>query len=90
MIQQFEYELWDGKKVVGHYYTSETIRGNSITFPEKSVLKQEYGVKPKVVEVPYIIKEVIHRGSDIHIKMCLDVRKKSKRQIELIQKGARW
>lgn len=88
MIRTYSYELWDGKKVVGHYNSISQMRGKVLLVPEVSMFKQPYGTKERIIEVPVLVREVANDGVDVTFRICLDVRRKSKRQIEIITKGS--
>lgn len=79
----FCYPLWNGKKIVGHYYSPDPIWGDFIEFPEISILKQPYVLKPKSIKVP-IYRSWSDDGMVIKATRMLDVRKKSNRQIAII------
>lgn len=87
MIRTYQYELWNGKKVVGTYTTPYRLMGLHTLVSEHSTLKQFYRQKLKVIKVPIITRIILDDGVDITVRRCLDVRRKSKRQLELLIKG---
>lgn len=84
MVRIYSYELWNGKSVLGYYSTLFIIMGKSITIYEESALKQIYGQKMKIIEVPLTIRCVKNDGIECTYRTVLDVRKKSKRQINIL------
>jgi len=88
MATSYSYELWDGKKVVGHFNASFPLCGAHVVVPEVSTLKQRYGTRVKYIKVPMATRVVSDNGVDRLIRLVLDVRKKSNRQIRvLIERG---
>lgn len=87
VIELYRYELWNGKEVVGHYSTATELKGNFLAVPEMSVFKQPYRSKTKHIEVPLAVRLIYKKGTDYTYRTFLDVRRKSKRQIELIAKA---
>ena len=84
MNLRFFYELWDGKAVVGIYSSRYKLAGDHIIIYEISILKQKYNSKPKVIKVPLLIRQVNNDGIDFNYRLVLDVKKKSKRQIRIL------
>lgn len=84
MIRTYSYELWNGKKSIGKYNTVSPLNGKSLHVYEMSTLKQFYSSKPKIIDVPIIYRCILDDGVDYTFRRCLDVRRKSKRQIEII------
>lgn len=84
MITGYQYELWNGKEVVGHYHSVERVVGSQLHVFTGSVLKQKYGVKPKTIIVPITTRIISDDGMDVHLRVVLDVRRKSKRQINIL------
>lgn len=76
-----EYRLWAGKKrgVVGVYLAKEEIMGRFLVHCHRP-----FSVKVEVINVV----EVISPTARI-ITRCLDVRRKSDRQIEMLEKANR-
>ncbi len=85
MITSFKYELWNGKKVVGYRYSIYGFYGKYLIVPELSMLKQPYNRRIKEIKIPIITRLVFNDGVTFTYRMCLDVSRKSKRQIELIK-----
>lgn len=88
MITGYEYELWNGKEVVGKVYSDcpiFLIAGEFIEFPEKPILKQVYGRKIKTVKFKIMLR-TFETYRDITSRVCIDVRHKSKRQIDLLKR----
>lgn len=79
----YVYELWNGKKVVGFYTTSFAITGNYIVIPVLSLFKQFYNKRYEFIKIP-IVYDIQDDGVTVIMKRRLDVRKKSKRQIDII------
>lgn len=81
------YELWDGKEVLGHYASPYKLAGNYLEIPEITLFEQTYNKKVKTIKIPLVVRVVKERGLDITLRIFLDVRKKSKRQIEILKQG---
>lgn len=84
MILGYDYDLWDGKKVIGTMHSFFALKGGSISMPEVSALKQSYYAEPKTISCPIFIRTVSDDGVTITAKRTIDVRKKSKRQIKIL------
>lgn len=84
MPDYYLYELWNGKEVVGHYGSIWPLMGTHIRIFEMSELKQPYGVKPKSIECPISYRIVSDNKIDRVMRTVIDVRRKSKRQIEIL------
>lgn len=84
MISIFTYELWDGKKVVGSYVSMFGLQGRELVVPESSILKQSYFGRIKQIRVPIIYRQLSDNGVDLVMRKCLDVRRKSKRQLKIL------
>ena len=84
MITGYTYELWNGKKAIGTWTSLSPIIGKYVTFPTISELKREYGRHYETIEVPIMYRVINDNGVDYIVRRCLDVRRKSKRQRELI------
>lgn len=71
-----KYELWSGKRLVGVFETHQVFAGKAVNFydPEKG----------KGFLVPISYKIDVHNEISSTYTVILDVRKKSKRQIDLI------
>ena len=85
MPHQYTYELWNGKKVVGTVTMFTEACGKYMIFCEQSILKQMYSRKTKEIKVPIAYRFISDDGVDHVMRKVLDVRKKSKRQIEIIK-----
>ncbi len=89
MVTGYNYELWNGREVVGVYNSMSPLFGDYLVVPQLSIYKQPYNRKMKLdkfnLEARYI--KVSH--SDTLIRIVIDVRRKSKRQIERLCKGGR-
>lgn len=84
-------ELWNGREVVGHLKLKHGLYGASLRLVfAPSPLRQLYGVKYPEVTVPIITRVVSDNGVDYVVRRCLDVRKKSKRQRELLKTYKPW
>ncbi len=77
----YEYELWNGKEVIGVVSLVFPIV-TSLTLFGESLFKQGYKKRPKTLVVPLFARWIDHRN----MRLVLDVRRKSKRQIEIIKK----
>lgn len=87
MVMGYRYDLWNGKEIVGtHYRSSPILYGRNIVLDEVPIFKQLYGKRQKTIVVPVYYQEVSDDGVTITIRRVLDVRKKSKRQIEILKK----
>jgi hypothetical protein len=82
------YELWKGEQVVGHYYSTSPVMGTTLIIPEISSLKQPYDQKIKEIHIPISWRHVSDDGVTMTFKRVLDVTKKSKRQIRIIQQSS--
>lgn len=86
----YKYELWNGKEVVGHYVVDYLLRGKSVTFTcSPGIFKEVYGKKYEQIVVPFIWRTVSDNGIDILSRLCLDVRRKSKRQLRILKEGCK-
>lgn len=84
----YEYELWNGKEVVGKVYADYPMSlasGDFLEIPEVPIFKQKYGCKVKTVRFKLRCR-TIESYRDITYRLCIDVRRKSKRQIDLLKK----
>ncbi len=83
--QSYQYELWDGKQVVGRLTLPYKLVGISIRLVfSPGPLKEVYGKKYESITCP-VVHHVIHEdGIDTTIRCRVDVRRKSKRQIALL------
>ena len=84
MTYVFNYELWNGHKVLGYFSTTQLIYGKEVIVPELSGLKRPYNRGVKEIRVPILARTVSDDGIHTRIRRVLDVRKKSKRQIKLL------
>ena len=87
MPTSYRYELWNGKKVVGYYDCYSQILGHHVVVWEESTLKQSYYKKARSILVPLTCRVIVSNHSDTLVRTVLDVRRKSKRQIALLQGG---
>jgi len=88
MKMRYEYELWNGKEVVGKVYADWPMAlaaGDFLEIPEVSMFKQKYGCKVKTVRFNLRYR-TIECYRDITSRLCIDVRRKSKRQIDLLKR----
>lgn len=85
MVIPYIYELWNGKEVVGYLHTTRRLHGKFAEFRTVSTFKQPYGRKTPFIKVPLIFRTISTTHSDFHYRQVLDVRKKSKAQIELLK-----
>jgi hypothetical protein len=81
----FVYDLWNGKEVVGQYNATFPLAGDYIIVQETSAFKQFYSQKPKVIRVPLVFLVKQDDGVEIVFRKVLDVRRKSKRQIDILR-----
>lgn len=81
----YMYELWNGKKSLGHYVTQSRLIGKELHVPMYGCLKQPYNKKWEIIKVPIIYRLMKDNGVDCTMRRCLDVRRKSKRQIEILK-----
>ena len=80
-----KYDIWNGKKVIGSYESNDILQGKSLTIMYNS----RVNLKSKTlylgtIEIPIITRLVHDDGVEYLVRRCLDVRKKSKRQIKII------
>lgn len=73
-----KYEFFDGKKVLGYYSTSTPISGKFLIIPAINNENFEF------IKVPILYRKIYDDGVDITFRICLNVIKKSKRQIKLL------
>lgn len=85
MITGYKYELWDGKKVIGYHQSFSLYSGKYLVIPELSEFKRPYNRKLKEFKVPIIMRIVSNSGIDVHLRTVLDVRRKSRRQIKILE-----
>lgn len=83
----YSYPLWNGKEVVGHYYTLSRIQGVSLVVAEVPLIKHRYGTKLKTITIPVLTHCVSDDGVTMVLERRLDVRGKSRRQISILTKG---
>lgn len=84
MITGYSYDVWDGRSVVGQYWSLHQIQGEYLELCEVPTLKQVYGRKIKTIKIPIVCVESFNDGVEFRFRFSLDVRKKSKRQIKII------
>lgn len=87
MIETYKYELWTRKKQVGVFNTTSELFGNSLIVYESPLFKQPYGKKIKTIEFPLRTRVVFSKGPDMLIRKVIDVSRKSKRQIGILNKN---
>lgn len=85
MPETYQYEVWNGKEVIGYYSSNYQLTGVFINIYEHTPLKYPYGPY-KSIKIPLVLRPILVNGIDFHYRLVLDVRKKSKRQIDLIIK----
>lgn len=85
MITGYSYDLWNGKEVVGKYHSMFPIKGQFLIIPEETEFKRSY--RKKYRQHKFIMSSlVIHDdGVSFTVKRVIDVRRKSKRQINLLR-----
>ncbi len=83
-----EVELWSGKKLIGTVLIDYTLLiGRTVMFCfAPSPLRQVYGRSYETLSLPVMCRYLPTDGPDYIIRRCLDVRRKSKRQIEMLKK----
>lgn len=81
----YRYELWDGHNVIGHIFSQFKLMGREIVIPEVSIFKQKYDTKHKNIKCPIVIRIVYDNGMDTLLRKVIYVRRKSKRQIEILK-----
>lgn len=86
MSDYYSYDLWNGKKVVGQYnsYAEIKLTGNSITIPVYD--NSKYVDRYEAITVPILYKLTKTDYKTSTVLICLDVSRKSKRQIKLLKK----
>ena len=81
MPTKYRYELWNGKEVVGCYVSiNNLLLGDHLIIPD--------GFEGKQIKIPIIYRMTYQDHQDTHLRVCLDVSKKSKRQIEIIKSSS--
>ena len=80
-------ELWDGKKVIATIpmKTHLLFGKNAVLCFAPSELKRVYGKRYETITVPICLRVILDDGMDYTIRRCLDIRKKSARQIALLK-----
>jgi hypothetical protein len=84
MPNMYEYELWNGKKVVGYHLSLFPLIGRKLVIYETNVFKEKYANASKTFTVPITFRVVYITQTECLTRIILDVRRKSKRQIEII------
>lgn len=84
----YMYELWNGKNVVGYHRSTHLLQGNHVEIFEVSILKERYNKAYKPFKIPITTRVISDNGIDVHTRVCLDVRRKSIRQINWLQENA--
>ncbi len=84
MITGYSYDVWNGKEVIGHYFSMFRLSGTHIVIPAVSPFKESYFRKPEMIKIPLIPRMIYDDGVEIRYRITMDVRKKSKRQINII------
>lgn len=87
MITVNRYELWNGKKVLGYYNTTSILMGSELIIHTISELKRIYGKYYEEIKIPLTCRIIRKDATEYSVRTVLDVRKKSKRQRELIKKA---
>lgn len=87
MFGGYNYELWNGKEVIGTCASFGLLRGDHVVVHEVSPLKRRYNERPKTFECPLIWRMIKDTGIEYTMRMCIDVRRKSKRQVDILRKG---
>lgn len=77
--KEYWYEVWNGKEVLGYYKTSNPIPGNHLVLPYKTS-----NGKVKTFTIPITYLFLNDTGLPPTFRVVLDVRRKSKRQINLL------
>lgn len=76
MPEIYAYDVWDGKKVIGHFHSGSPIHGKFVAIPQTG--------KPWDIFIPIIWREIPGTPIERVFRVTLDVRRKSKRQIAII------
>lgn len=80
----YRYPVWNGKAIIGYFWASRQF-GDKVLFPYLSEFKHLYHRQHfKVMTVPIILRTISDNGVTIVIERSLDVRRKSKRQIDIL------
>ena len=85
MLTGYTYELWNGKKVVGHKTTMYPLLAEKFRQLEVSIFEQKYGQTPREIIVSISRRLLTDNGVDITYRRILDVSRKSKRQIKILK-----
>lgn len=81
----YVYKLWNGKQVVGTLSLAYRIQGTHVVIVfEPTILKQVYGKKYEHIRCPLFL-QTYDDGVTITTERMIDVRRKSQRQIALLQ-----
>lgn len=81
MAQSYVYELFNGKTAIGTITLMAPVIGKGINIPTVT----PFGTKWETVFLKIGYRQISDNGVDYTIRRYLDVRKKSKRQIDLIK-----
>lgn len=83
---EYIYELWNGKKAVGSFRSRQRLIGAFMALPEplSAFGRKPRGGKLTLLKVPLLYRIVSDNGIDIHYRLCLDVRRLSKRQRQIL------
>lgn len=84
MVTGYSYDIWNGKKVIGSYWSDCRLHGRELVVPAVSEFKREFGKRYETIMVPLISRLVYDDGVEYRVRISLDVRRKSKRQLKLI------
>lgn len=87
----YDYPIWNGKEVVGFFRCSTRLSGRTVVVMETPNLKQKYSERPKTISVPLSTRILNDDGVRYTVEIVLDVRRKSKRQVDiLMRRGGSW
>ncbi len=84
----YVYDFWNGRALVGSVSLPFPLQGTSVTFGEYSALKRPYTGKIGKVVLPVRIIQISDDGITVVYKLVLDIRRKTKRQLEVVLKAS--
>lgn len=88
MSTGYYYNLWNGKEIIGTCYVELfPLNVKEFHLPTMSILKEKYRNSQKIttIKIPLVDVVVEEKYNSYKVERMLDIRRKSKRQIEIIK-----
>jgi hypothetical protein len=82
-VVKYEYELWNGKRVVG-FYKCDTLLAGKCVVQLFQIVRNDWSREYVRIEVPITTRVITNDGITYTSRIVLDVRKKSARQRALL------